>query len=32
MSKSNQDREKVYINEGIKAFNILLLDENGEKL
>ena len=32
MSKSNQDREKVYINEAIKAFNVLLLDENGEKL
>jgi len=32
MSKSNQDRERVYINENIKAFNILLLDENGEKL
>lgn len=31
-SKSNQDREKVYINDAIKAFNILLLDENWEKI
>jgi len=32
MSKFNQNREKIYINENIKAFNILLLDENGKKL
>ncbi len=32
MVKSNQDREKVYVNEAIKAFNVLLLDENWEKL
>ncbi len=32
MSKSNQEREKVYINDAIKAFNILLLDEEGNKL
>ena len=33
--KSNhkdQDREKIYINEAIKAYNILLLWENGEQL
>ena len=32
MWKSNQDREKVYINEAIKAFNVLLLDEEWNKL
>lgn len=31
-NKSNQDREKIYVNEAIKAFNVLLLDENWEKL
>ena len=31
MSKSNHEREKIYINEWIKAFNILLLDEGWEK-
>ena len=30
--RSNQDRERVYINENIKAFNILLLWENWEQL
>lgn len=32
MWKSNQDREIVYVNDAIKAFNIMLLDENWEKL
>ena len=32
MWKSNQDRERVYINEAIKAFNVLLLDEEWNKL
>ena len=31
-NQRNQDRERVYINEAIKAFNILLLWENGEQL
>ncbi len=30
--RSNQDRERIYINEAIKAFNVLLLWENGEQL
>jgi len=31
-NQKNQDRERVYVNEAIKAFNILLLWENGEQL
>jgi len=32
MSRSNQDRERVYVNNAIKAFNVLLLWEDWEKL